>query len=192
MIELKGLILVNTDKDLFVEPEEYEKLQDTFRCKTEYDNGRIIMHSGTSIKHNDIVLNINMYLRLYLKNSKYNSFTEQIEVIFSNDKEEYKYKPDVFVVCEESTRKGESFTSAPKIIFEVVSKSTSSHDYITKLAVYQKFQVLEYNIVEPNGYIVQYGLIEGAYQITNTFHQGDTFVSFVFDEFKMKLQDIFE
>ena len=69
---------------------------------------------------------------------------------------------------------------------------TSSHDYITKLAVYQKFQVLEYNIVEPNGYIVQYGLIEGAYQITNTFHQWDTFVSFVFDEFKMKLQDIFE
>jgi Uma2 family endonuclease len=183
---------VETDKDLFVEPEEYEKLQDTFKCKTEYDNGRIIMHSGTSINHNNIVLNINMYLRLFLKNSKCNTFTEQIEVIFNNGKEEYKYKPDVFVVCEESTRKGESFTSAPKIIFEVVSKSTASHDYITKLAVYQKFQVLEYNIVEPNGYIVQYGLMDGAYQITNTFHQGDTFVSFVFDEFKMKLQDIFE
>jgi hypothetical protein len=119
-IELKGLILVTTDKELFVEPEEYEKLQDTFRCKTEYDNGRIIMHSGTSIKHNNIVLNINMYLRLFLKNSKCNAFTEQ------------------------------------------------------------------------SGYIVQYGLIEGAYRITNTFHQGDTFVSFVFDEFKMKLHEIFE
>lgn len=42
----------------------------------------------------------------------------------------------------------ESFTSSPKIIFEVISKSTSSHDYITKLAVYQKYEVLEYNIVE--------------------------------------------
>lgn len=182
---------MNTDEDLFIEAEEYEKLQDTFKCKTEYDNGRIIMHSGTSIKHNDIVLNINMYLRLFLKNSKCNTFTEQIEVIFKNEKEEYKYKPDVFVVCEEATRKGESFTSAPKIIFEVVSKSTASHDYITKLAVYQKFKVLEYNIVEQNGYIVQYGLIDGAYRITNTFHKGDTFVSFVFPEFKMELEDIF-
>lgn len=42
----------------------------------------------------------------------------------------------------------ESFTSSPKIIFEVISKSTSNHDYITKLAVYQKYEVLEYNIVE--------------------------------------------
>lgn len=182
---------MNTDKDLFIESEEYERLQDTFKFKTEYDNGLIVMHSGTSIKHNDIVSNINMYLRLFLKNSKCSTFTEQIEVIFKNDKEEYKYKPDVFVVCEEATRKGESFTSAPKIIFEVVSKSTASHDYITKLAVYQKFEVLEYNIVEQNGCIVQYGLIDGAYQITNTFHEGDTFVSFVFNDFKMNLQDIF-
>jgi hypothetical protein len=29
-MEIKGLILVTTDKELFVEPEEYEKLQDTF------------------------------------------------------------------------------------------------------------------------------------------------------------------
>ena len=47
------------------------------------------------------------------------------------------YNPDTFVAYEEAIRNGESFTCAPKIIFEVVSKSTASHDYITKLAVYQ-------------------------------------------------------
>lgn len=59
-------------------------------------------------------------------------YTESIEVIFRSNEEVYKYKPDVYVMCEEQTRQGESFTSAPRIIFEVISKSTASHDYITK------------------------------------------------------------
>ena len=49
---------MNTNKNIYITPEEYEKMQSTFNCKTEYDNGRIIMHSDTSIRHNDIVLNI--------------------------------------------------------------------------------------------------------------------------------------
>lgn len=83
----------------------------------------------------------------FFNKSKCEPFDEQIEVIFQNKEEVYKYKPDIFVMCENSTRNGESFTSLPKIIFEVVSKSTSSHDYITKLAVYQKFKVEEYNTI---------------------------------------------
>ncbi|MDP4143687.1 MAG: Uma2 family endonuclease [Bacillota bacterium] len=39
---------------------------------------------------------------------------------------------------EKSTRQGESFISAPSIVFEVVSKSTATHEYITKFDVYSK------------------------------------------------------
>lgn len=180
---------MNTNKDIYISPEEYEKLQSTFNFKTEYDNGKIIMHSDISIKHNDIVLNIAFALKHFLKGGKCKVSTEQIEVIFD---ENIKYKPDVFVTCEEATTKGQSFTSPPKIVFEVVSKSTASHDYITKLSVYQKYGVLEYNIVEQNGHIVQYGLEDNVYRIMNTFHLGDIFEGFVFKDFKVNLQDIFE
>lgn len=106
--------------------------------------------------------------------------------------EKIKYKPDVFVTCEEAITRGQSYISPPKIIFEVVSKSTASHDYITKLSVYQKYGVLEYNIVEQNGHIVQYALEDGVYRIMNTFHMGDVFTSYVFKDFIVNLEDIFE
>lgn len=172
----------------FVTPGEYEQLQNTFNCKTEYNAGEIIMHSDTSIKHNEIVVNIAAYLKLFFKGSKCKVRVEQIEVIFE---ENYKYKPDVFVICDDATNRGESYTSPPKLIFEVISKSTANHDYITKLAVYQKYKVLEYNIVEQNANIVQYGLIDGMYQIVNTFHKGDIYTSYIFKDLKIDIEDIF-
>lgn len=94
-------------------------------------------------------------------------------------------------MCENSTKKGESFTSAPKIIFEIVSKSTSSHDYITKLAVYQKFKVQEYNIVEQSGKIIQYSLVDGQYIISDAYKNDDAYVSSVFNDLKINLKEIY-
>lgn len=178
---------MNIEKDKYISPEEFEIIQDSYECKVEYDNGSIIMHSDTSDYHNEIVGNIAAYLKLYLKGTKCKVLIEQIEVIFD---ENHKYKPDIFVVCEEATMKGESYTSTPKIIFEIISKSTASHDRITKLELYQKYGVMEYNMVEQNGNIIQCVLKDECYSI-NTYHAGDIYVSYVFPNFKIDLKDIF-
>lgn len=170
---------------------EFEEIQKKFDGKAEYDNGHIFLSSNTSIRHNEIKSNILANLILFLKGSNCKAYDEQIEVIFRNDQEVYKYKPDVFVMCDDATKNGESFTSSPKIIFEIISKSTASHDYITKLAVYQKFGVLEYNIVEQNGHIIQYVLEGGTYFIKDTFKGDDTYISSFFPELKINLSDIF-
>ena len=157
---------------------EFEEIQANFNGKAEYENGEIILASNTSIKHN------------LIKGSKCRAYDEQIEVIFKNESELHKYKPDVFVMCDNPEKQGESFLSPPKIIFEVISRSTANHDYITKLYVYQKFGVLEYNIVEQNGFIVQYTLIEGQYQITNTFKGEEVYTSTIFKDLSINLKDI--
>ena len=95
-------------------------------------------------------------------------------------------------MCENATTKGESFTSVPKIIFEVVSKSTASHDYITKLAVYQKFKVEEYNIVEQSGKIIQYSLVDNQYIISDVYKNEDEYVSTVFTDLKISLKEIYQ
>lgn len=172
--------------------EDFEEIQSKFNGKVEYENGEIILSSNTSIKHNSIKGNILAALIMFLKGSKCKAYDEQIEVIFKNESELHKYKPDVFVMCDNPDKVGESFTSSPKIVFEVISKSTANHDYITKLYVYQKFGVLEYNIVEQNGFIVQYTLIESQYRITNTFKIGDVYTSSIFNGLKIDLKDIFE
>lgn len=135
--------------------------------------------------------NINAYLTLYLKGCKCRSYTEQIEVIFKSENDIKKYKPDVFVMCNDATRQGESFTSAPQIVFEIVSKSTASNYYITKLAAYQKYGVHEYNIVEQDGKIIQYALEDGQYRIANVFKNDDFYISSVFIDLKINLKDIF-
>ena len=103
-----------------------------------------------------------------------------------------KYKPDIFVMCEDATKKGESFTSAPKLIFEILSKSTAKFDKGRKYDTYEKFGVLEYNLVEQTGFIVQHKLIDGAYQIVNVYKNNDEYESVVFPDLKINLRDIFE
>lgn len=178
-------------KNIHYTENEFEDIQANYNGKAEYSNGFIVLSSNTSIKHNKIISMLNFKLMTFLDKSKCDVYTESIEVIFRNNEEVYKFKPDVFVMCEDSNKQGQSFISPPKIIFEVVSKSTAGHDYITKLDVYQKFGVLEYNLVEQEGYIVQYSLIENQYKITNVFKGKDSYISSVFPEMTINLEDIF-
>ena len=179
-------------KNIHYSEDDFEEIQKKFDGKAEYGNGYIILSSNTSIKHNKIISMLNFKLMTFLDKSKCDVYTESIEVIFRNNEEVHKYKPDVFVICEDNIRQGESFISPPKIIFEVISKSTASHDYITKLDVYQRFGVLEYNLVEQEGYIVQYSLIDNQYKITNVFKEADNYISTVFPEITINLKDIFK
>lgn len=179
-------------KNIHYTEDDFENIQANYNGKTEYSNGYVALSPNTSIKHNKIISRLNYKLMTFLDKSKCDVYTESIEVIFRNNEEVYKYKPDVFVMCDDSTRDGESFTSSPKIIFEVISKSTASHDYITKLDVYQRFGVLEYNLVEQEGYIVQYSLIDNQYKITNVFKDEDDYTSTVFPNISINLKDIFQ
>ena len=178
-------------RNIYYTEEEFEKIQADYNGKAEYSNGYVVLSSNTSIAHNRIISRLNYKLMSFLDGSNCDVYTESIEVIFRNNEEVYKFKPDVFVMCEGASRKGESFTSSPKIIFEVISKSTSSHDYITKLDVYQRFGVLEYNLVEQEGYIVQYSLQDKQYKITNVFKGDDEYISSDFPNIHIKIKDIF-
>lgn len=182
---------MNTKSDHFITPEEYEKLQHNYNCTTEYLNGEIVLSSNTSSKHNSIVVNLATYLNLYFKGSKCRVHTEGMEVIFG-DKDKYKLKPDVFVVCQDDIdkMKGQSFTTPPKIIFEVISKSTAGYDRVTKLQLYRKYGVREYNMVEQDGAILQCILKDGEY-IPKTYRSTDQYISSVFPDLKIDLKEIF-
>lgn len=137
------------------------------------------------------IFNKNRNLDIYLDGSNCEPFAEQIEVIFKNESEQYNFLPDVFVMCDDAKTLGESFISTPKIVFEVVSEEYSDNDYFIKARIYQKFGVLEYNIVEPSGSITQYRLINGHYGTPKVFEGNDVYTSIVFNDLKINLKDIF-
>lgn len=49
--------------------------------------------------------------------------------------------------------KGQSFLTIPTLIFEVVSPSNASLDTITKMELYAKFGIKEYNLIYQEGII---------------------------------------
>lgn len=58
-------------------------------------------------------------------------------------------EPDISVVCDPSKLTDRGCTGAPDWIIEIVSPSSSSHDYIRKLDLYANAGVREYWIVDP-------------------------------------------
>lgn len=170
---------------------EFLAMQNECEERIEFLNGAIFAMAPTSIQHNKITTNITFELKKYFKGTKCQVFSEQVAVLFENEFETHEFLPDVFVVCEDAKIRGEKFISPPKIIFEVVSKKYSSNDYFIKAEIYQRFGVLEYNIVEQNGQIVQYALEEDMYSIRNTYRLGDIYSSYVFEDLTINLEDIF-
>lgn len=179
------------DDHKFYTYQEFLNITKDSKDKIEFHNGKILNMSPTSIRHNKITTNITFELKSFFKGSKCDVYSEQVSVLFESENQKNEFLPDVFVVCEDSKTRGEKFITPPKLIFEVVSKQYASNDYFVKAEAYQNFGVLEYNIVEQNGHIVQYGLEDGKYLIKNTYHLGDVYSSIIFTDLKFKLDDIF-
>ncbi|NMM63715.1 Uma2 family endonuclease [Clostridium sp. P21] len=179
-------------RNVFITPKQFEEIQSKYDGICEYLNGEILFSSRTSQNHNRIVRRLLSRLDEYFDGSNCEPFSKQIEVIFKNENEQYNLLPDIFIMCEDAETLGESFISSPKIVFEVVSEKYSDNDYFIKARIYQKFGVLEYNIVEPSGSITQYTLVNGSYGTPKVFYSKDTFVSSLYKDLKINLEKIFK
>ena len=58
-------------------------------------------------------------------------------------------EPDISVICDPNKLTDRGCSGAPDWIVEIVSPSTSSHDYIRKLNLYADAAVKEYWIIDP-------------------------------------------
>lgn len=90
---------------------------------------------------------------------------EECEVLYEIDwiiDEENIVRPDVIVVCKSEDI--EYVTKAPKVIFEVISKSTAHNDRVIKKRIYEEEGVLYYGIVDPEVRLAKlYELKDGNY-----------------------------
>lgn len=175
----------------YIEYESFLELSERTEGRLEYHNGIIIDMSPTSIRHNDIVINIAVKLKNFFSGSKCKVHTEQVAILFENDKLKYQFQPDVFVICN-LKKVGERYTSAPSLVFEVVSKATASNDLFSKPLIYEKFGVTEYNVVKQDGEVIQYGLVDNKYDIIRVYKSNDIYKGFAFKDLKFEFNDIFD
>ncbi len=58
-------------------------------------------------------------------------------------------QPDLTIICDPAKLDDKGCLGTPDLIVEIISPSTAAHDYIKKMALYERRQVPEYWIVHP-------------------------------------------
>ncbi|MGC4006190.1 MAG: Uma2 family endonuclease [Pirellulales bacterium] len=152
-------------------PEDYLAGELKSPIKHEYLGGIVHAMAGAKNVHNDIVGNIFAALHSRLRGGKcrpYNSDTK-VRLRMSSGQLRFYY-PDVQVVCDPNLP-DESFQDRPKLIVEVLSKSTRRTDHSEKLEAYTSIPTLDTYLLIDSERIeaVVYG------------RQGDEFMRNVFD-----------
>ena len=136
--------------------EEYLARERIAVCKSEFYRGQIFAMAGASIRHNTISVNLVVSLRSPLRGSScrpHNS-NQRIRIPASG----LATYPDVSVVCGEIQVDAEDRDAIinPRVIFEVLSKSTESYDRGKKFDLYRQLDSLqEYILVAQDEPLVE-------------------------------------
>ena len=143
-------------------PEEYiaferKALPDAEIIRHEYINGELIAMSGASRAHNLITGNISGELRTLLRNSRCETYVNDMRV--STPTTTSYFYPDVVIVCEEPRFEDDAFDTLlnPIILVEVLSPSTEVYDRREKFAHYRQLPSLqEYVLVAQDRVLVEH------------------------------------
>jgi Uma2 family endonuclease len=173
-------------------PAEYLALEEKAETRSEYWNGEIIAMAGGNINHQQIVANVSRVLgnKLY---GKCRVFPSEMKV-WVKKRNKFFY-PDLTVICDKpnfyKTRR--DTIDNPKMLIEVLSKSTASFDKAEKFLSYQTLESLrEYVLIsQETGLVEQYIKRDDGnwiYQVTIGLKSEATFPSI---ETTLTLKDIY-
>lgn len=119
------------------------------------------MTPAPSVRHQKIANNLNILLSTHPK-KRAECFVgiAPTDVVFSDPD---VVQPDVFVVCDEDKITEPNIQGAPDLIIEVISPNTALKDKREKKALYERYGVREYIILDPTDqYVERFVLEEGS------------------------------
>jgi Uma2 family endonuclease len=133
-------VIVQT-QSRFYSSEEYLNLETMAEDKSEYRDGEIVPMTGGSTDHNDIAGNLYAYLKFALRQQPYKIFIGDVRLWIPACRL-FTY-PDVMLIAEEPVfYEGRTDTvTNPRMIIEVLSKSTRNYDQGDKFDCYLSVRV---------------------------------------------------
>lgn len=169
--------------------EDYQTWPDDERWEI-LDGKAYNMTPAPTTRHQRIVGNIYHLLRTMLGGRRCLPGIAPTDVVLSA----YDVvQPDVFVVCDPSKITEKNIQGAPDLIVEVLSPATARKDRWEKRALYQRFGVLEYLLVDPDGeYVERYSLGEGGrYDQGGVFSAEETLTLSSIEQVDIPLSEVF-
>jgi Uma2 family endonuclease len=127
---------------------EYLDWEETSGSKHEFYAGEVFAMAGTTICHNRITINILARLHQLLEGGECEPFGSDLRIRI--DDVDLSTYPDISVVCggPKAHAVDRHAITNPRVIFEVLSKSTENYDRGPKFEFYQKLESFaEYIVV---------------------------------------------
>ena len=133
---------MSTAEKRFISSQEYLTIERASEIRHEYYNGEMFAMSGASLAHNTIAGNIFAVFREQFAARDCQAFIADMRVKVDR-KGLYTY-PDVVTACEPRFEDEELDTLInPRVIVEVLSKSTEDYDRGTKFEMYRRLPTLQ-------------------------------------------------
>ena len=149
------------------------------------------MTPAPSTNHQIIAGNFFTLLNVNLKSKVCTPFMPPTDVVLS---EHDVVQPDVLVVCDKSKITVKNIQGAPNLVIEVLSPSTSLKDKREKKALYEKYGVKEYIIIDAlERYVERFYLKEDiTYGVSDIFGSEERMTLLSLEEMEIPLSEIFE
>ena len=156
-------------------------------------DGDLFMVPAPNLKHQTVQLELATQLTRFIKDRALGKlFIAPCDVVLSDTD---VVQPDLLFVCRERQHLlsgGENVQGAPDLVVEILSPATADRDRGYKHALYGRYGVTEYWLVDPAAETVQiHRQRAGALAVTHTFGRGQTLRSPLLADLELRLDDVF-
>ena len=171
-----------TEDDYYALPED---------VRAELIDGQIYYQAAPNRRHQKLVMTLSKLIANYIdvKGGSCEVYPAPFAVKLRKDRKNI-VEPDISVICDKNKLTDQGCLGAPDWIIEIISPSTSSHDYIRKLNLYADAKVREYWIVDPEQQqIIVYFLEKENFKMkAHTFQ--DTIPVNIYEDFSIDFSSI--
>ncbi|SHE79793.1 Endonuclease, Uma2 family (restriction endonuclease fold) [Fodinibius roseus] len=183
-----------TTKEKLVTYDDYRKLPDDGK-RYEIIRGELLMTPAPSTNHQRVLGKLFISLNNYVEENNLGEvLVAPVDIIFSMTD---VVQPDLIFVSREReeiiTKK--NIVDAPDLVVEIISEHTEAIDRNRKKALYERYKVREYWIVDPEErQIMQYVFEEGAFKLQANTRTEDAgkIISAAVTDFTLRLKDVFK
>ena len=129
-------------KQTWISAEEYLSGEPLSEIRHEYIDGEVFAMAGGTPNHNAVSGNFHAHLWNHLRGKSCRVFIADVKVRIITSQQDIFYYPDVLVACDPNDT-NEQFLRSPRLIIEVLSKSTHRLDQGEKFRNYITLPSLE-------------------------------------------------
>ena len=174
--------------------EDYRNAPESERERYELYEGELLMVPSPNEYHQRILGNLGFILRTFVKEHGLGSvYFAPLDVVLSDDT---VLQPDILFIGKEQAHiiAEEGIRGAPDLVIEILSAATTKRDRTYKKALYARYGVKEYWLVDSAAKTIEVLVLrETGYEVAGRYAQGGKvpFTSLLLEELAIDLSEVF-